>query len=76
MNAITHNDESYEFTTTEELLATPLVRRFTSDPKFTHLAHGDGCLVAYDRTPIMHMVGRLQGPVVLPKTLNSREGVQ
>lgn len=69
MNSITHNGISHDFATVDELLALPIVRAFTEDPAVSHLAQGDGCLVAYrliDKTPVMCVVGRLAAHVVLP----------
>lgn len=72
MNSIISNGISHDFASIDELLALPIVRAFTEDPTVSHLAQGDGCLVAYkliDKTPVMCVVGRLAAHVVLPATI-------
>lgn len=76
MNSITHNGQSHDFATTDEFLALPIVRKFTDDPAFTHLANSPGQLQACKKIegqPVMHVVGQLKEPVVLPKILDLRE---
>lgn len=70
MNTISYNGESFDFTTPDELLATPLVRNVTDDPAFTHLGYADTWLMACDSRPVWRVVGRLKERVVLPGVLH------
>ena len=61
MNTITKGPDSFDFTTVEELLETPLVRRHNA----THFAYNARQLWAYDGHALS-LVGRLKEPVRIP----------
>lgn len=78
VNRISHNGQTHEFSTTAEFLALPIMRKFTDDPAVSHLAQGGNQLQAIkliEGTPVMHVIGTLAEPVVLPKTLQGRKGL-
>lgn len=67
MNTITKDGESYDFNTVDELLATPLLRRFTSEPAYTHFAYNGRMLMAFDsRGPFLRVVGAFKERIMLP----------
>lgn len=68
MNAITQGTESCDFATVDDLLACALVRRFTSDAAFTHLAYGGRFVLAYT-SGMCCVVGMLKEPVRMPKEI-------
>ena len=61
MNTISHGSDSFDFTTVEELLETPLVRRHNA----THFAYNARQLWAYDGHALS-LIGRLKEPERIP----------
>jgi hypothetical protein len=73
MNSLTHDGQSYEFSTADELLALPIVRKYTSDPAVSKLGYNRDCLAAFvGNPPIEHIIGRLKEPVMLPASISGR----
>lgn len=79
VNSISRNGKTYDFATTEELLAMPLVTAFTSDPKFIRIGTDGKNLVAIECIPVMRVIGQLAEPIIFPKTIDkspARKGVK
>lgn len=72
MNSISHAGASHDFPTVAELLALPMVRKYTDDLAVSHFAQGDGHLLAcktIEGKPVWHLVGALAQPVILPASI-------
>lgn len=72
MNSISHAGACHDFSTVAELLALPMVAKYTDDPAVSHFAQGDGQLLAcktIEGKPVWHLVGALAQPVILPKSI-------
>lgn len=73
MNAITHEGVAHPFSTVAELLA--LASKLTRTV-ITHLYRGGLTLVGYDARPVMHIIGTLAEPVIVPTKLRARKGIK
>lgn len=72
MNTLLHAGQSHPFATADELLALPIVRKYVEDPQVGYLGFDQRNLVAFVGKPaVMHLIGTLERPVVLPKSIHS-----
>jgi hypothetical protein len=74
MNSISRNGKTLEFSTTEELLASTLVRTFTDNPAFIRIGTDGKNLVAIECVPVMRIIGQLAQPIILPKVVDKSQG--
>lgn len=72
MNTITHNGESHDFTTRDELFA---IARKVTGTDITHIYRDDLQVFGVDTRPVMCAIGTSKEPVLFIGELQGRKGI-